>query len=38
MASSHPEIGNAIERDKKLTPETEDALKMAIDEFNKQFV
>ena len=38
MASSHPEIGSAIERDKKLTPETEDALKMAIDEFNKQFV
>ncbi len=38
MASSHPEIGNAIERDKKLTPETEDALKMAIEEFNKQFV
>ncbi len=38
MAASHPEIGNAIERDKKLTPETEDALKLAIDEFNKQFV
>jgi F-type H+-transporting ATPase subunit alpha len=38
MTSSHPEIGNAIEREKKLTPEIEDALKLAIDEFNKQFV
>jgi len=38
MASNHPEIGNAIEREKKLSPETEDALKLAIDEFNKQFV
>ena len=38
MASNHPEIGNAIEREKKLSPETEDALKMAIDEFNKQFM
>ncbi len=38
IASSHPEISNGIEREKKLTPELEDALKLAIDEFNVQFV
>ena len=38
MAANHPEIGNAIEREKKLTPEIEDALKLAIKEFNQQFV
>ncbi len=31
--ANHPEIGLAIERDKELTDETEEALKVAIDEF-----
>jgi len=35
---SFPEVENAIEREKKLTPEIEESLKHAIDEFNKQFV
>jgi len=38
MESSFPEIGKAIEREKKLTPEIEDSLKHAIAEFNNQFV
>jgi F-type H+-transporting ATPase subunit alpha len=38
MASNYPEIGSAIERDKKLLPETEEGLKLAINAFNKQFV
>jgi F-type H+-transporting ATPase subunit alpha len=36
--SSFPEVENAVEREKKLTPEIEESLKHAIDEFNKQFV
>ncbi len=38
MATRYPEIGNTIERTKVLSPETEESLKLALDEFNKQFV
>ncbi len=38
MAASYPEVGAAIEREKTLSPETEDSLKLAITEFNKQFI
>ncbi len=38
MATRYPEIGNTIEREKVLSPETEESLKLALDEFNKQFV
>lgn len=38
MASNYPEVGSAIDREKKLSDETEDSLKLALDEFNKQFV
>jgi F-type H+-transporting ATPase subunit alpha len=38
MATNHPEIGNAIDREKVLSETTEDGLKLALDEFNKQFV
>ncbi|MBX7232828.1 MAG: F0F1 ATP synthase subunit alpha [Caldilineales bacterium] len=37
-ATTYPEIGNAIEREKKLSDETEDSLKLALGEFNKQFM
>jgi F-type H+-transporting ATPase subunit alpha len=38
MATNHPEIGNAIAREKVLSGTTEDGLRLALDEFNKQFV
>ena len=38
MATNYPEIGNAINREKVLSDTTEDGLKLAIGEFNKQFV
>lgn len=38
MATSYPEIGGAIDREKALSPETEDSLKLALTEFNKQFI
>jgi F-type H+-transporting ATPase subunit alpha len=34
MDANRPEVGEAIERDKELTPETEEALKAAVEEFN----
>ncbi|NOZ70910.1 MAG: F0F1 ATP synthase subunit alpha [Chloroflexi bacterium] len=37
MATNYPEVGTAIEREKDLSEQTEDSLKLAIDEFNKQF-
>ncbi len=38
MATNYPEVGNAIDREKKLADETEDSLKLALGEFNKQFI
>jgi len=38
MSTNFSEVGNGIEREKKLTPEIEESLKHAIGEFNKQFV
>ena len=38
MSTNYPEIGNAINREKVLSETTEDGMKLAIDEFNKQFV
>jgi F-type H+-transporting ATPase subunit alpha len=38
MATSYPEVGGAIDREKALSPETEDSLKLALTEFNKQFI
>ncbi|MCO6450126.1 MAG: F0F1 ATP synthase subunit alpha [Caldilineales bacterium] len=38
MSSNYPEVGNAIDREKVLSDQTEDSLKLAITEFNKQFV
>jgi F-type H+-transporting ATPase subunit alpha len=35
MEASHPEIGEAITTDKRITPETEQSLKAAIDEFKQ---
>jgi F-type H+-transporting ATPase subunit alpha len=35
MEASHPEIGEAITTDKRVTPETEQALKAAIGEFKQ---
>ncbi len=35
MAAAHPEIGQAILRDKELKPETIEALKAAIEEFKR---
>ena len=37
MATNYPEIGNAINRENVLSDTTEDGLKLAIEEFNKQF-
>jgi F-type H+-transporting ATPase subunit alpha len=37
MASSHPEIGQEIEKNKEIKPETEEKLKPAIAEFKKTF-
>jgi F-type H+-transporting ATPase subunit alpha len=34
MDANRPEVGEAIERDKELMPETEEALKAAVEEFN----
>lgn len=34
MDASHPEIGQAIERTKDVTPELADAMKIAMDDFN----
>jgi F-type H+-transporting ATPase subunit alpha len=34
MDANRPEVGEAIERDNELTPETEEALKAAVEEFN----
>ena len=38
MATNYPEIGKAIDREKVLSETTEDGLKLALNEFNKQFV
>ena len=38
MASNYPEVGNTITRERDLSATTEDSLKLAISEFNKQFV
>ncbi len=38
MATNFPEVGNTIDREKKLADETEDSLKLALGEFNKQFI
>ena len=38
MATNHPSIGNAIDREKVLSGTTEDGLRLALNEFNKQFV
>ncbi|NOX62378.1 MAG: F0F1 ATP synthase subunit alpha [Chloroflexi bacterium] len=38
MATNYPEIGKTIEREKVLSEQTEDSLKLAIEAFNKQFV
>ncbi len=38
MASNYPEIGNTIDRERVLSAQTEDSLKLALGEFNKQFV
>ncbi len=38
MATSYPEVGGTIDREKALSPETEDSLKLALTEFNKQFI
>ena len=35
MDTQHPEIGAAIARDKEITPETEEKLKAAIEEFKR---
>ena len=37
MATNYPEVGAAIEREKNLSEQTEDSLKLALTEFNKQF-
>ncbi|HJX04015.1 MAG TPA: F0F1 ATP synthase subunit alpha [Dehalococcoidia bacterium] len=37
MASSHTEIGQEIEKDKEIKPETEEKLKSAIGDFKKTF-
>jgi len=38
MEANHPEVGETIAREKELTPETEEKLKTAIDEFKKGFL
>jgi F-type H+-transporting ATPase subunit alpha len=38
VGSTHPEIGQAILRDKQITDETKAALSAAHDEFSKSFV
>jgi len=38
LRASHPELGAAIVRDKKITDETSAGLKEAIEAFKKQFV
>ena len=35
MEASHPEVGEAIEKDKEIKPETEEKLKAAIQEFKQ---
>ena len=35
MEASHPEVGKRITEEKKLSPETEEALKAAISQFKK---
>jgi F-type H+-transporting ATPase subunit alpha len=35
MEASHPEVGEAITTEKRITPETEEALKASIDEFKQ---
>jgi F-type H+-transporting ATPase subunit alpha len=35
MEASHPKIGQAIATEKKISPETEEALKKAIEEFKQ---
>ncbi|MCS6845461.1 MAG: F0F1 ATP synthase subunit alpha [Caldilineales bacterium] len=38
MDANHPEVGQAIMRDKRIDDATFEALRMALDEFNKQFL
>ncbi|NOZ50385.1 MAG: F0F1 ATP synthase subunit alpha [Chloroflexi bacterium] len=38
MTTYYPEVGATIEREKKLSDQTEDSLKLALTEFNKQFI
>ena len=35
MSASHPEVGDALARDKQITPDTEEKLRAAIDEFKQ---
>jgi F-type H+-transporting ATPase subunit alpha len=35
LDASHPEIGQSIMRGKDLTPEIQDALRLALTDFNK---
>jgi len=37
MEANHPEIGEAITKEKEISPETEEALKTAISEFKQEF-
>jgi len=37
MEANHPEIGKAIAQKKEISPETEEALKVAIEEFKRGF-
>ncbi len=37
MEANHPEIGKAIAKEKEISPETEEALKVAIGEFKQGF-
>lgn len=38
MKTYYSEVGATIEREKKLSAQTEDSLKLALTEFNKQFI
>ena len=39
MEANHPEVGSAVAREKALSPETEESLKAAIQEFKQtQFI
>jgi F-type H+-transporting ATPase subunit alpha len=38
MDSSHPSIGQAIQREKRLDDTNVDGLRVALDDFNKQFL